>query len=147
MTDQKTRRHITAAAAFLLILAAVQMFYLAKIAVWDGAELAAHPLNARAALMEKDIRRGRILDRAGNVLAESAADGVRSYPYGRVLAPVTGYQTERYGAAGIEQTQGLALSGVTTDAARVGPLRTLLRSDVGYDVRRSEEHTSELQSR
>ena len=135
MTDQKTRRHIAAAAAFLLILAAVQMFYLAKIAVWDGAELAAHPLNARAALMEKDIRRGRILDRAGNVLAESAADGVRSYPYGRVLAPVTGYQTERYGAAGIEQTQGLALSGVTTDAARVGPLRTLLRSDVGYDVR------------
>ena len=135
MAERKMRRHIAAAAAFLLILVGVQILYLAKIAVWDGAELAAHPLNTRTALMEKDIRRGRILDCAGRVLAESGADGMRVYPYGRILAHVTGYQTERYGAAGIERAEGLALSGVTTDAARVGPLRTLLRADAGYDVR------------
>ena len=135
MTDRKIRKHIAVAASFLLVLIGVQILYLAKLSVWDGDELAAHPLNTRSALMEKDIVRGRILDHGGRILAESAADGVRSYPYGRILAPVTGYQTERYGATGVEQVAGSALSGVTTDAAHMGPLRTLLRADAGYDVR------------
>ncbi|EJO17738.1 penicillin-binding protein A domain protein, partial [Selenomonas sp. FOBRC6] len=135
MADRKLRKHIAVAAAFLLALLGVQILYLAKLSVWDGDMLAAHPLNTRSALMEQDIRRGRIVDRAGHVLAESAADGTRSYPYGRILAPVTGYQTERYGATGVEQLEGQALSGVTLDVAHMGPLRTLLRADAGYDVR------------
>ena len=88
MADRKLRKHIAVAAAFLLALLGVQILYLAKLSVWDGDMLAAHPLNTRSALMEQDIRRGRIVDRAGHVLAESAADGTRSYPYGRILAPV-----------------------------------------------------------
>ena len=135
MTDGKMRRHIAAAAACLLVLIAVQILYLVKISVWDGASLAAHPLNMRSALMEEDIRRGRILDHTGRVLAESDAAGNRSYPYGAVLAPVTGYRTDRHGATGIEQTEGTPLSGVTNDVAGMGPLRTLLRADAGYDVR------------
>ena len=135
MADRKIRKHIALVAAFLLALIAVQILYLAKVSVWDGDELAAHPLNTRTALMEKDIVRGRIVDHEGRVLAESSADGSRSYPYGRILAPVTGYQTERYGATGVEQVEGQALSGVTADVAHMGPLRTLLRADAGYDVR------------
>ena len=135
MADRKIRKHIAVATAFLLALIGIQILYLAKLSVWDGDALAAHPLNTRSALMEQDIRRGRILDREGRVLAESSADHVRSYPYGRILAPVTGYQTERYGSVGVEQAAGQALSGVTADAAHVGPLRTLLRADAGYDVR------------
>ena len=135
MTDGKMRRHIAAAAACLLVLIAVQILYLVKISVWDGASLAAHPLNMRSALMEEDIRRGRILVHTGRVLAESDAAGNRSYPYGAVLAPVTGYRTDRHGATGIEQTEGTPLSGVTNDVAGMGPLRTLLRADAGYDVR------------
>ncbi|WP_313991603.1 penicillin-binding transpeptidase domain-containing protein [uncultured Selenomonas sp.] len=135
MADHSIRRQIAAAAAVLLILFAVQILYLTKIAVWDGAALAQHPLNMRTALAEKDIRRGRILDRTGEVLAVSNAAGVRSYPYGAALAPVTGYQTERYGASGIEQAAGAALGGMTADMVQMGPVRTLLRSDTGYDVR------------
>ena len=135
MADRKIRKHIAVVAAFLLALIAVQILYLAQVSVWDGDELAAHPLNTRTALMEKDIVRGRIVDHEGRVLAESSADGSRSYPYGRILAPVTGYQTERYGATGVEQVEGQALSGVTADVAHMGPLRTLLRADAGYDVR------------
>ena len=135
MADRKIRKHIAVAAAFLLALIGIQILYLAKLSVWDGDALAVHPLNTRSALMEQDIRRGRILDREGRVLAESSADHVRSYPYGRILAPVTGYQTERYGSVGVEQAAGQALSGVTADAAHAGPLRTLLRADAGYDVR------------
>ena len=135
MAEPKIRKHIALVAAFLLGLVAVQLLYLVKLSVWDGAELAAHPLNARTALAENDIRRGRILDRMGRVVAESDDAGRRSYPYGAALAPVTGYRTERYGAAGIERTEGRALSGVTADMDRMGPLRTLLRADAGYDVR------------
>ena len=135
MADRKIRKHIAVAAAFLLALIGIQILYLTKLSVWDGDALAAHPLNTRSALMEQDIRRGRILDREGRVLAESSVDHVRSYPYGRILAPVTGYQTERYGSVGVEQAAGQALSGVTADAAHAGPLRTLLRADAGYDVR------------
>ena len=135
MADRKIRKHIAVAAAFLLVLIGIQMLYLAKLSVWDGDGLAAHPLNTRTALTEKGIVRGCILDRAGRILAESSADHVRSYPYGRILAPVTGYQTERYGATGVEQTAGQALSGITTDVAHMGPLRNLLRADAGYDVR------------
>ncbi len=126
MADRKLRKHIAVAAVFLLALLGVQILYLAKLSVWDGDMLSAHPLNTRSALMEQDIRRGRIVDREGCVLAESATDGTRSYPYGRILAPVTGYQTERYGATGVEQTAGQELSGVTLDVAHIGPLRTLL---------------------
>ena len=135
MADRNIRKHIAVAALFLLALIGIQILYLAKLSVWDGDELAAHPLNTRTALTEQGIVRGRILDCAGRVLAESAADHVRSYPYGRILAPVTGYQTERYGATGVEQVAGSALSGITTDVAHMGPLRNLLRADAGYDVR------------
>ena len=75
MADRKIRKHIAVVAAFLLALIAVQILYLAKVSVWDGDELAAHPLNTRTALMEKDIVRGRIVDHEGRVLAESSADG------------------------------------------------------------------------
>ncbi len=75
MADRKIRKHIAVAAAFLLGLIAVQILYLAKLSVWDGAELAAHPLNTRTALMEKDIRRGRVFDHAGHILAESSVEG------------------------------------------------------------------------
>ena len=135
MAEPRIRRHIAVVAAVLLALVGVQLLYLAKLSVWDGAALAEHPLNARAALAENDVRRGRILDRAGQIVAESDDAGRRSYPYGAVLAPVTGYRTERYGAAGIERAEGRALAGVTADMDRMGPLHTLLRADAGYDVR------------
>ena len=51
MTDRKIRKQITVAAAFLLILIGIQLLYLAKLSIWDGNELSAHPLNMRSALM------------------------------------------------------------------------------------------------
>jgi len=135
MAEARIRKHIAVVALFLLGLVGVQLLYLVKLSVRDGAALAAHPLNARAALAETDVRRGRILDCKDSVLAESDAAGLRTYPYGAALAPVTGYRTERYGAAGMERIEAGALSGVTADMDRMGPLRTLLRADAGYDVR------------
>ena len=56
MADRKIRKHIAVAAAFLLVLIGIQMLYLAKLSVWDGDGLAAHPLNTRTALTEKGYR-------------------------------------------------------------------------------------------
>mgnify|MGYP000975702460 CR=1 FL=1 len=53
MADRKIRKHIAVAAAFLFALIGIQMLYLAKLSVWDGDGLAAHPLNTRTALTEK----------------------------------------------------------------------------------------------
>ena len=45
MADRKLRKHIAVTAVVLLALITVQILYLAKLSVWDGDELAAHPLN------------------------------------------------------------------------------------------------------
>lgn len=78
-----------------------------------GVELNARPDNARRALLEWRYERGRILDRNGQVLAESILVDdrySRVYPYPG-LGPVLGYSSALYGAAGIEATADSALHG------------------------------------
>lgn len=65
------------------------------------------------------IQRGRILDRRGQVLAESRnRDGSaeRVYPYGAVFAHAVGYADARFGLSGIESIANRALNGSTLDS-------------------------------
>ena len=65
------------------------------------------------------IRRGRILDRSGEVLAYSARRGdqvFRLYPYGPALAHVVGYSDPRLGASGMESAANAHLNGGTADS-------------------------------
>lgn len=69
--------------------------------------------NPRRVEAELQIRRGRILDANGVVLAESIVqDGVvtRSYPV-NVIGPAVGYYSFRHGTAGIEQGYNDVLRG------------------------------------
>ncbi len=62
------------------------------------------------------IERGRILDRNGEVLAETRTGGkkpVRHYPHGLATAHVVGYAHPRYGASGMEHACNAALMGAT----------------------------------
>lgn len=134
MADPQLKRHIVAVCRFLLALVVVQLLYLIKLSIWDSSALSEHPLNTRAIRAAGDVQRGRILDCVGRVLAQSDSAGHRTYPYGAALTPVTGYDTEQHGAAGIERTEGAVLSGMTEDLLHMGPLAALFRADVGCDI-------------
>jgi len=69
------------------------------------------------------IERGRILDHAGRVLAESrevrSGNGVevqRYYPFGPVFAHAVGYANPRFGASGMEAEANVILNGGTPDS-------------------------------
>lgn len=76
---------------------------------WRGPALAAAPGNPRVGEIERRTLRGRILDRAGQVLAESQ-DGTRVYPR-PATAHATGYSSRRYGRTSSERVMDDYLAG------------------------------------
>lgn len=58
--------------------------------------------NQRVIEEEKNTIRGMILDRYGEVLAETDKKGERKYPFGSSFGNVTGYISNRFGKAGVE---------------------------------------------
>ena len=74
------------------------------------------PEDPRIAIRENQIKRGDILDRQEAVLARSviSADGsyTREYPYGSTAAHVVGYNSPRYGSAGVEKSMAEILLGL-----------------------------------
>ncbi len=80
-------------------------------AVWvqviAGPRIAQNAHNPRLALLER--YRGSIVARDGTILAASTAKG-RTYPYGAMLAHAVGYDSLRYGTAGLERAFDAELS-------------------------------------
>jgi len=79
--------------------------------IYRSPEIINNPHNTRQNLFAARVVRGRILDRNGNVLAETrvAEDGseTRHYPHGDLFAHVVGYNTR--GMAGLELTENFNL--------------------------------------
>ena len=90
MVERNNTRYILSTAILLLLAFSCLALYVVYLQVWEADRLAEHPLNRRAALAEDSVLRGSILDRKGEVLALSPNVGERRYPYGRIMAPVTG---------------------------------------------------------
>lgn len=121
-------RRLAAAYLIGLAIAAGGTFYWGVV---RADELGARPDNPRAAMADRRIERGSILDRGGNALAYTSFDAAgrpsRVYPV-PAAAPVVGYQTWRYGAGAIPgATYGAGGAEAAYDAA--------LRGDVGRPVR------------
>ena len=93
-------------ALFLVMLGYITYFQVKK-----SQEVIRSPYNARQNSNEKQITRGKILDKNGNVLAktDTASDGTqtRDYPYGNVFAHVVGYSAQ--GKSGIESLENTEL--------------------------------------
>jgi peptidoglycan glycosyltransferase len=89
-------------AAYLLLFA--RQLYVQLVA---GPRLSANAHNPRLALLAP--YRGAILARDGTPLARSTAHG-RVYPLGASLAHVVGYDSARYGAAGLESAYDAELA-------------------------------------
>lgn len=100
--------------AFLLVIAMSALW-----GVLRAPEMAAREDNPRLVEAELRLERGRILDTAEQVLAQSVADEngrfTREYPSGQG-EPVIGYYSLRHGTAGIEASMDEVLRGTTTES-------------------------------
>lgn len=93
--------------------------------------------NPRVVEAELLIRRGRILDANGIVLAESTVTdqgSVRQYPLTPV-GPAIGYYSFRHGTVGIEGGYDTVLRGDDNDTWQAFWRRTLHQEQVGRDIR------------
>ncbi len=94
--------------------------FLGKTLLFDSASIRSNAYNPRLAEEESHYIRGRILDSAGNVLAETRVeeDGTRTrvYPYGAVFAHVTGYSARTKTGLELELNEALlSRSGLKDD--------------------------------
>lgn len=89
----------------------VLMGYIGYFNVLESKDIINSPYNPRLDSMADRVVRGKILDKDGNVLAqtETAEDGseYRSYPYGNLYAHVVGYSSQ--GKSGLESTRNFEL--------------------------------------
>lgn len=101
-------RRLASAGSFSLL---VFFVFFAMLAYWQvfRSDLADEDRNPRVLSAFHDPGRGSILDRDGNVLAQSLADGTRYYTDASV-AHAVGYLDPRYGSQGVE----LAFNGELT---------------------------------
>lgn len=87
------------------------MGYLVYFNVFRSKDIINSPYNVRLDSMADRVVRGKILDKDGNVLAETdvAEDGteMRVYPYGDLYAHVVGYDS--HGKSGLESTENFNL--------------------------------------
>src|SRR5438477_4568772 len=99
---------LTMALAFLVTSVGVGYWTLAA-----GDELSRDPFNPRLVAAIRDRPRGRIVDSAGGVLAESVktADGFVRHYSDRTLTQVVGYASFKYGASSVEAAYADSLIG------------------------------------
>ena len=89
----------------------VMMGYISYFNLVRGREIVRSPYNARQDSFADRVVRGKILDRNGQVIAQTnvAEDGteVREYPFGNMFAHVAGYTAQ--GKTGIESLANFEL--------------------------------------
>lgn len=112
--------------------------FFAALAYWQvfRTDLAESEGNPRVLADFNRPGRGRVLDRDGNVLVETNADGTRVY-HDSSLAQVLGYLSARYGTQGVELAFNDVLSGKSEPASLGDALNAEFdRADTqGNDVR------------
>ena len=108
---KSTNKEFARVTYFFVALFLVMMGYLVYFNVVRSKEIINSPYNVRMDSLSERVVRGKILDRNGEVLAETEVgeDGteVRNYPYGDVFAHVVGYDTK--GKAGLESVENFNL--------------------------------------
>ncbi len=99
----------------LLVLLATLLLVTGYWAVVRADSLRAYPTNPRRVIAERQLVRGRILGRSGEVLARSVPDAQgymrREYPYPDEAAPVIGYADLKLGTSALEAVCNAALRG------------------------------------
>ena len=96
---------------FFVALFLAMMGYLVYFNIVKSKDIINSPYNVRLDSMADRVIRGKILDKDGNVLAETKVDEdgteTRNYPYGNLYAHVVGYDS--HGKSGIESAANFEL--------------------------------------
>ena len=95
----------------LFVALVVQLTY---VQVWAAPKLKVNAANTRAIEEEMKVERGAIVSADGVELAVNRKDGqyfLREYPQGDLTSPWLGYNSLRYGRAGVERVYNEELSG------------------------------------
>ena len=112
------------------------LLYLSYLQIIKGPELEASDNNKRFLAYENLIHRGRILDNKGNVLAYSEDNtNNRIYTQGKMLTPVIGFISDRYGRTGIEAAGDRYLLGITPEGRFDKFISRMSgKKSIGYDL-------------
>ncbi|SMC55960.1 peptidoglycan D,D-transpeptidase FtsI family protein [Sporomusa malonica] len=136
--DQSLRQNIRKAALFCIGLLVILLGYVTYLQVVESNNLAFNPLNRRMADASRRIERGQITDSQGKVLALSKLTAQkeysREYPYAALFAHVIGYDSPKYGKAGIENIYDGFLSGQINPERHLGAISQLFKSGAGNNV-------------
>jgi peptidoglycan glycosyltransferase len=100
---------------FILLFVAL-VAQLTYVQVWAAPKLKVNPANTRALEEEMQVERGAIVSADGQELAVNRKEGkyfFREYPLGSLMSPWLGYNSLRYGRAGVERVYNEELSGQT----------------------------------
>ncbi len=101
---------------FFVALFVGLILMLTYVQVWAAPSLKVNAANTRAVEEEMKIERGLILSADGEQLAKNRQEGqyyLREYPSGSLTSPWLGYNSLRYGRAGIERVYNEELTGQT----------------------------------
>ncbi len=99
---------------FFTIIFVALIVQLTYVQVWAAPKYKVHPANTRAIEREMRVERGAIISADGVELAVNRKEGpyyLREYPEGALVSPWLGYNSLRYGRAGIERVYNEELSG------------------------------------
>ena len=111
--DRLRNREFAWITYFFVILFIALMGYLVYFTVARAGSFVNSPYNQRQDAFAKDVVRGAITDRNGNVLAQTnvAEDGseTRYYPYGSLFSHVVGYSDSELGKTGLESVENFEL--------------------------------------
>ncbi|MFH1834382.1 MAG: penicillin-binding transpeptidase domain-containing protein, partial [bacterium] len=99
---------------FFTLLFVALLVQLAYVQVFAASSLKVNPANTRAIEEEMKVERGALVSADGVELAVNRKEGhyyLRDYPQGSLTSPWLGYNSLRYGRAGVERVYNEDLSG------------------------------------
>ncbi len=136
--NEQLRRQIRLVAMAIFSLLILLFVYIAYIQIVNHDFWLTHTLNKRTQLTALSIERGKIVDRKGEILAQSklspTRDYVREYPYNASFAPLIGYDSIIYGRAGIEAAYHADLAGYRHSGRQLGPISRLFSPKSGNSL-------------
>lgn len=143
-TNPKTKRsskeifRIKMAISFFSVCFICLIIYLSYFQIFKAKKIADNPYNQRLTAYEKDITRGRFLDRNGELLAVNSIDDqgntFRFYHYPRIYCHVLGYNHVQYGKYGLERSLNNTLLNIQ-DSTPINQIKSWIeQNNKGNDV-------------